>query len=69
MCCLIWTNCPRNSPKKIIGVFNSSRPRDDLFGMYVRLSPHRDASGMFGLTLISFFVDIMAAAGSIGRDG
>jgi len=42
------------SSKKIIGVFSSSRPRDDLFGMYVRLTPHRDAPGMLGLTLISF---------------
>ena len=42
------------SSKKIIGVFSSSHSLNDLFSMYVRLTPHRYASGMFGLTLISF---------------
>jgi len=42
------------SSKKIIGVFSSYRPHDDLFGMYVRLIPYKDASCMFGLMLISF---------------
>jgi len=42
------------SSKKIIGVFRSSHTSDHLFGMYVRLTIHRYAYGMFGLTLISF---------------
>ncbi|QCE00853.1 hypothetical protein DEO72_LG7g2144 [Vigna unguiculata] len=44
------------SSKKIIGVFSSSRPRDDLFGMYARLTPHR------------YVYDIMATAGLSGKE-